>query len=75
MRNNGSKVIRINKEIAEAIENIAEFFHISTSEASCVFLTLETHRKGVFNKTIQEAKISYKRRKVLQKIDKYKVKL
>ena len=54
---------------------MADFFHISTAEASCVFLTLETHRKGVFSKTIKEAKISYKRRKVLQKIDKYKVKL
>lgn len=75
MRNNGSKVIRINSEIADAIESLADFFHISTAEASCVFLTLETHRKGVFSKTIKEAKISYKRRKVLQKIDKYKVKL
>lgn len=51
------------------------FFNISTAEASTVFLIIETHRKGVFRKTIKEAKIGYIRRKVLQKIDKYKVKL
>jgi len=73
--NNGSKVIRINIEIAGAIEKLAKFFGVSTAAASIIFFRLDYETTYPLRNIIKKAKIRYVRRKVLQKVQNSRVNL
>ncbi len=67
-----SKVMRIDKDIAQEIENTAKRLEVSSTKASqIVFLKCNKRgrpRKNMFDKTFLEAKTDYKRRELKKKV-------
>jgi len=70
-----SKVIRIDKALAEEIENTARRLGVSTIEASRILFVFSPKcnkwgrkKKSMLDKTFVEAKTDYKRRKLKQSI-------
>ena len=67
-----SKVVRIDKDIANEIKRMSGELGITTTKASQVlFLKCNKRgrpRKNMLDKTFAEAKIDYKRRKLKEKV-------
>ncbi len=67
-----SKVIRIDKDIADEIMATAKRLEVSSTKASQIlFLKCNKRgrpRKNMFDKTFPEAKTDYKRRKLKEKV-------
>lgn len=75
MKPNGTKPVRINSIIAESIEKLAEFFNISSAEASVIIFTTSFHdEKYLWNK-MKRTKLKWVRRHALEKIQKSSIRI